>query len=228
MQINEIEAINYVSKGNDLFDRIEKLWSENIKHGNKFLIIGKLGTFEIHQIIDYLSSSSVYFGVYDSLNKSYAYLCQCSYFQKSKSTIEEHIISVKPKYRGLNLPVRLYAWLIKKKNLTIISSDQHSPGGRNVWERLANTSGIFVYGYNMFRKKAFQIDPNDISSFEIYDIDLQEEIDDLQTELDELKLKNSSDEIKKKAQYLQNQIFKLTDAQDSSGSIRLIATKDSK
>jgi len=94
----------------------------------------------------------------------------------------------------MNLPAKLYRWLILNQNLTLMSGSSQSVGGKRVWQSLAHLKGIFVAGYDEKRKQLFQLDPDNLDNEYIYDSEIEEDIDDLLANRKELQ--NDLDNIK--------------------------------
>jgi len=81
----------------------------------------------------------------------------------------------------------LYKMAIVDFGHTIVSDYQQSKGSKTIWERLAKTPGIFVYGWNPREKgdkEFFQWDPTEDSDSAIYQG--QSSTDPLRDELDAL------------------------------------------
>lgn len=93
------------------------------------------------------------------------------YCEKSRQTRLEYILTdasdnvkivlnVKPKGRNSwqvdtvaasnknRVPAhKFYAWIIKKKNIILVSGNEQSEGGKKVWERLSKEPGIGMHGW---------------------------------------------------------------------------------
>jgi len=55
------------------------------------------------------------------------------------------LLSVDSRYKGNNLAIKLYKFLMKKLNITLKAGTCQSAGGRYVWNKLSKTSGVVVY-----------------------------------------------------------------------------------
>ena len=55
------------------------------------------------------------------------------------------LMQIDSRYKGQNLSIRLYRWLLRRLDITLQAGDSQSAGGRWVWNRLARTPGVVVY-----------------------------------------------------------------------------------
>ena len=55
------------------------------------------------------------------------------------------LLSVDSRYKGNNLAIKLYKFLMKKLDITLKAGTSQSAGGRYVWNKLSKTSGVVVY-----------------------------------------------------------------------------------
>ena len=55
------------------------------------------------------------------------------------------LTEVDSRYKGHNLAAKIYRFIMKKMNITLMAGTSQSAGGRYVWNKLAKTSGIVVY-----------------------------------------------------------------------------------
>ena len=55
------------------------------------------------------------------------------------------LLSVDSRYKGNNLAIKLYKFLMKKLDITLKAGTCQSAGGRYVWNKLSKTSGVVVY-----------------------------------------------------------------------------------
>ena len=173
------------------------------------------------------------YALYDITTNKYALFAELYRFRNSLSCLAIYQIGVNARYKGFNLPVKFYSWLIKNKNITLMSGESQSIGGRSIWERLAKVSGIFIFGYNVWSKKTFQIDQNDLFNEEVYDAELRKDLEDLEEEFnfnyEELANCDNPKEridLKKKCDINRDKIIKLRkDINIVIGSVRLVAVK---
>ena len=55
------------------------------------------------------------------------------------------MVEVDSRYKGKNLAAKIYKFLIKKLDITLMAGHSASAGGRYVWNKLAKTRGVTVY-----------------------------------------------------------------------------------
>ena len=55
------------------------------------------------------------------------------------------MLSVDSRYKGNNLAIKIYKFLMKKMDITLKAGSSQSAGGRYVWNKLAKTRGVTVY-----------------------------------------------------------------------------------
>ena len=55
------------------------------------------------------------------------------------------LLQVDSRYKGNNLAVKIYRFLMRKMDITLMAGSSQSPGGRYVWNKLAKSSGVTVY-----------------------------------------------------------------------------------
>lgn len=55
------------------------------------------------------------------------------------------LLKVDNRYKGKNLALKIYKFLMRKMNITLMAGSSQSAGGQYVWNKLAKTSGVVVY-----------------------------------------------------------------------------------
>ena len=55
------------------------------------------------------------------------------------------MLQVDSRYKGNNLAVKIYKFLMRKMNITLKAGTSQSAGGRYVWNKLSKTPGVVVY-----------------------------------------------------------------------------------
>ena len=55
------------------------------------------------------------------------------------------LVNVDSRYKGNNLAVKFYCFLIRKLNITLKAGSSQSSGGRYIWSKLAKVKDITVY-----------------------------------------------------------------------------------
>ncbi len=224
MKLFEIENVTTVAKNNIFFDKMSEDWNE-VKEDAK--IIGKLNTFNILCSIE---NNEIFYALYDTIKKSYVLFSVLKRFGKYKNSYNTHLLSIKPEYSSLNIPVKFYSWLIKKQDLILVSCDKQSIGGRSVWEKLANYPGIHIFGYNQKTKELFEIDSSELFNENIYTQEIDDEIEQLNKE--ELDVRNSRNQYSKIEEYKLRKYFILKKQEleklrlEISVNIVLIAQKE--
>ena len=65
----------------------------------------------------------------------------------SKERVGWHVdlLNVDSRYKGNNLAIKIYKFLMKKLDITLMAGTNQSAGGRYVWNKLAKTRGVTVY-----------------------------------------------------------------------------------
>lgn len=74
----------------------------------------------------------------------------------------DHIVT-NPKYAGQSIAVKFYVFLMKFTQQPIVSGSEQTGAGKQLWEKLANTPGVYVYGWDKALNKFFDVDPEDLS-----------------------------------------------------------------
>ncbi len=69
--------------------------------------------------------------------------------------------------------VKLYEFLIKKQNLTLISDQVQSPGGQRIWKQLHRKSSICTYGWNFKTNKAVDISNGNLKDIYVTPRDIE-------------------------------------------------------
>ena len=64
---------------------------------------------------------------------------------KERGAWEVAMVMVDSRYKGKNLAAKLYKFLLKKMDITLMAGSTQSPGGRYVWNKLAKERGVTVY-----------------------------------------------------------------------------------
>ena len=65
------------------------------------------------------------------------------------------MLQVDSRYKGQNLAVKLYRYLMRKMSITMKAGSSQSAGGRYVWNKLAKTRGVVVYAKKSPYSKVF-------------------------------------------------------------------------
>lgn len=100
-----------------------------------------LGSFEKF-LVFLKSKKEFYVGTFEK-NKFYpvVYLCVDNI---SKKKIGVDMVYVTQKYRGKNLAMKFYRYLITEHGYTIVSGGSQSPGGKSIWIALSKQRNVDV------------------------------------------------------------------------------------
>jgi len=64
---------------------------------------------------------------------------------KERGAWHVDMLQVDSRYKGKNLAVKLYRFLMRKMAITMKAGSSQSAGGRYVWNKLAKTPGVVIY-----------------------------------------------------------------------------------
>ena len=64
---------------------------------------------------------------------------------KERNAWHVDMLQVDSRYKGQNLAVKLYRFLMRKMDITMKAGSSQSAGGRYVWNKLAKTPGVVIY-----------------------------------------------------------------------------------
>ena len=64
---------------------------------------------------------------------------------KERGAWHVDLLSVDSRYKGNNLAIKVYKFLMKKMDITLKAGTSQSAGGRYVWNKLSKTPGVVVY-----------------------------------------------------------------------------------
>ena len=65
------------------------------------------------------------------------------------------MLSVDSRYKGNNLAIKIYKFLMRKMDITLKAGTSQSAGGRYVWNKLSKTTGVVVYAKKSPYSKVF-------------------------------------------------------------------------
>jgi hypothetical protein len=66
-------------------------------------------------------------------------------FVKHSNAWHVDMLRVDSRYKGNNLAIKVYRFMMKKMNITMMAGTQQSAGGRYVWNKLSKTPGVVVF-----------------------------------------------------------------------------------
>jgi hypothetical protein len=64
---------------------------------------------------------------------------------KDRGAWHVDLLNVDSRYKGNNLAVKIYKFMMRKMDITMMAGSCQSAGGRYVWNKLAKTAGVVVY-----------------------------------------------------------------------------------
>jgi hypothetical protein len=214
MRLYEIEMINDVASGSKVFPDMVRRWHRFVKlYGRKSW--GNLKNFEVFSLEEVIKENIIC--LKDKSNDQLVLIVEISAVWINTNTWQIDLISVNDNYRGLNLPILMYRFLLKNLKLKILSGNEQTKGGRSIWERLVKIQGIDCFGYDMKSNKLFQIDKNDLFNEDIWNNNLTDEIDYIQDEIENTDNKNKKQELTK-----QLERYKI-EQENISNNIRILA-----
>ena len=65
------------------------------------------------------------------------------------------LLNVDSRYKGNNLAIKIYKFLMRKMDITLKAGTSQSAGGRYVWNKLSKTPGVVVYAKKSPYSKVF-------------------------------------------------------------------------
>ena len=65
------------------------------------------------------------------------------------------LLNVDSRYKGNNLAIKIYKFLMRKMDIVLMAGRSQSAGGRYVWNKLARTAGVVVYAKKSPYSKVF-------------------------------------------------------------------------
>jgi len=65
------------------------------------------------------------------------------------------LLNVDSRYKGNNLAIKIYKFLMRKMDITLKAGCSQSAGGRYVWNKLSKTTGVVVYAKKSPYSKVF-------------------------------------------------------------------------
>ena len=74
---------------------------------------------------------------------------------KQRSAWHVDMLNVDSRYKGKNLSIKIYKFLMRKMSITMMAGSHQSAGGRAVWNKLARAPGVMVYAKKSPYSKVF-------------------------------------------------------------------------
>ena len=97
---------------------------------------------------------------------------------KERGAWHVDLLSVDSRYKGNNLAIKIYKFLMRKMDITLKAGTSQSAGGRYVWNKLSKTPGVVVYAKKSPYSKVFDFPKAGNRElvgkmFDLYDIDAE-------------------------------------------------------
>ena len=102
----------------------------------------------------YDRSKSKRFRTLDGMTTRYRIVAHIE-MSKERGSWHVDLLQVDSRYKGKNLAVKLYTFLLKDEGITLRAGGSQSAGGRYVWNKLAKTPGVVVYAKKSPYSKVF-------------------------------------------------------------------------
>ena len=64
---------------------------------------------------------------------------------KQRGAWHVDMLKVDSRYKGKNLAIKIYKFLMRKMDIIMMAGSEQSAGGRYVWNKLARSPGVMVY-----------------------------------------------------------------------------------
>ena len=74
---------------------------------------------------------------------------------KERGAWHVDFLNVDSRYKGNNLAIKIYKFLMRKMDITLKAGTSQSAGGRYVWNKLSKTPGVVVYAKKSPYSKVF-------------------------------------------------------------------------
>jgi len=172
MRLTEITMTTAITQ-KDTYNDLVSSWKRTSK------VYGKTayGTMGKYQVIKSVTDAETLLAMYDG--NAIALVVRLISPFSNEHTMLVDLVAVNPEYAGMNLPVVFYTWLVKSKNIILMSGMGQTRGGRSIWERFIKVPGIHFYQYDIRNKQMTPLD-SDIDNDDIWDDQFNDEIDYLQ------------------------------------------------
>ena len=166
MNLLEIQRLHNQNFINDYeYSKEENNQWKKLKKDNMAILTGKIGIFQIYS---HRENNTYSFALYDSSrNKFIMFLYLNKNLDFPKNAWQIILVYLDPIYRGTNLSLKIYLWLILRKNIILVSDDTQSQAATLLWSKLAKYPNVSVYGLdtNTKKKKLIPLDSDEIEDF---------------------------------------------------------------
>ena len=139
-----------------MVDRITMNKGVALGYGNldDLELVGRAFGYDIYVDREELTSNTVWVydrnvtkrarGMYGEMETRYRIAARVE-LSKERGAWHVDLLSVDSRYKGNNLAIKIYKFLMKKLDITLMAGTSQSAGGRYVWNKLAKTRGVTVY-----------------------------------------------------------------------------------
>ena len=93
-------------------------------------------------------------GMYGDMETRYRIAARVE-LSKERGAWNVYLLSVDSRYKGNNLAIKIYKFLMNKMDITLMAGTSQSAGGRYVWNKLSKTPGVVVYAKKSPYSKVF-------------------------------------------------------------------------
>ena len=93
-------------------------------------------------------------GMYGDMETRYRIAARVE-LSRERGAWNVYLLSVDSRYKGNNLAIKIYKFLMKKMDITLKAGTSQSAGGRYVWNKLSKTPGVVVYAKKSPYSKVF-------------------------------------------------------------------------
>jgi hypothetical protein len=146
--------------------KLNSIKVSELNDSDVYIKLGKIGILDVY--MESYAESAPYIHVMDCRRKgAYAICAMETTLVKERSlfrrkTYGTQITKIDDRYKGYDLAPKLYAFLLRTlPNFMLVSGESHSVGGRSIWNRLCNESGISVYAVNPRTKEYYPCEYGD-------------------------------------------------------------------
>ena len=154
-----------------MVDRIEMKKSVALGYGNldDLELVGRAFGYDIHIEQEELSAMTVWgfdrnvtkrfrcpgYGLVDGeMETRYRIVAKVD-LSKERGAWHVDMLKVDSRYKGKNLAIKIYKFLMRKMDITMMAGRSQSAGGRYVWNKLVKTPGVMVYAKKSPYSKVF-------------------------------------------------------------------------
>lgn len=135
---------------NDDIDRLQQIdFSQELPSG--FSVVSRIGEYKVVKKSED-SFTTTYILVdgptaigYLALNRMFS-PPQC--IDEGSTTLEANVIYIAPEYRGKNLALALYEWVLTHVCDFILAGEEHTEDGAALWRKLSNSRKFAVFVYD--------------------------------------------------------------------------------